>query len=183
MGHIPSYETNLHVHLAHVAFLVHSANLIMQKNKKKRMSFSVCDIDYIVLLLPSWWRSTARYISRYWQHAHSWFARQIVCSIGRSKVLVLPLSVTGLLRTSRITRAQFSISRPAGTTHAMASHRALVVPLLVFCLLFRASHADRRRYLSVSMDELLSSKAHVDCPPLKKSGTDQNPAIIFLSSF
>ena len=45
--------------------------------------------------------------------------------------------------------------------------------LLVLCLLFGASLAATRRYLSVSMDELLSSKAHLDCPPLKKSGTDR----------
>jgi hypothetical protein len=54
-----------------------------------------------------------------------------------------------------------------------SSHRSLV-RLLVLCLLCGASLAAPRRYLSVSMDELLSSKAHLDCPPLKKSGTDQN---------
>ncbi|XP_004966930.1 aspartyl protease family protein At5g10770 [Setaria italica] len=52
----------------------------------------------------------------------------------------------------------------------MASHRSLV-RLLVLCLLCVASLAAKRRYLSVSLDELLSSKAHVDCPPTKKSVT------------
>ncbi|PAN25005.2 hypothetical protein PAHAL_4G231000 [Panicum hallii] len=51
-----------------------------------------------------------------------------------------------------------------------SSHRSLV-RLLVLCLLCGASLAAPRRYLSVSMDELLSSKAHLDCPPLKKSVT------------
>ncbi|XP_034591708.1 aspartyl protease AED1 [Setaria viridis] len=51
----------------------------------------------------------------------------------------------------------------------MASHRSLV-RLLVLCVLCVASLASKQRYLSVSLDELLSSKAHVDCPPTKKSG-------------
>ncbi|OEL35777.1 Aspartyl protease family protein, partial [Dichanthelium oligosanthes] len=54
---------------------------------------------------------------------------------------------------------------------AMASHGTTLVRLLVLCLLCSASLAATQRYLSVSMDELLSSKAHVDCPPLKKSVT------------
>jgi hypothetical protein len=54
--------------------------------------------------------------------------------------------------------------------HAMASQ--LVVRLLVLCLLCGASAAAKRRYLSVSMDELLSSsKAHVWT---KKPGTDHD---------
>ena len=41
--------------------------------------------------------------------------------------------------------------------------------LLVLCLLCGASLAATRRYLSVSMDELLmSSKAHLDCPSLEE---------------
>ena len=55
----------------------------------------------------------------------------------------------------------------------MASPHRSLMRLLVLCLLCGASLAATRRYLSVSMDELLmSSKAHLDCPPLKKSGTD-----------
>ncbi|PUZ61100.1 hypothetical protein GQ55_4G245000 [Panicum hallii var. hallii] len=53
----------------------------------------------------------------------------------------------------------------------MASSHGSLVRLLVLCLLCGASLAAPRRYLSVSMDELLSSKAHLDCPPLKKSVT------------
>ncbi|KAG2605823.1 hypothetical protein PVAP13_4NG146681 [Panicum virgatum] len=53
-----------------------------------------------------------------------------------------------------------------------SSHgRSSLMRLLVLCLLFGASLAATRRYLSVSMDELLSSKAHLDCSPLKKSVT------------
>ncbi|XP_039841676.1 aspartyl protease family protein At5g10770-like [Panicum virgatum] len=52
----------------------------------------------------------------------------------------------------------------------MASPHRSLMRLLVLCLLCGASLAATRRYLSVSMDELLmSSKAHLDCPPLKKS--------------
>ncbi|CAN6214170.1 unnamed protein product [Urochloa humidicola] len=48
-----------------------------------------------------------------------------------------------------------------------------LVRLLVLCLLCVTSLAEKRRYLSVSMDDLMSSsKAHLDCPPSKKSGTD-----------
>ncbi|CAL5052574.1 unnamed protein product [Urochloa decumbens] len=56
----------------------------------------------------------------------------------------------------------------------MASHRSLV-RLLVLCLLCAASLAEKRRYLSVSINELLSSKAHVDCPPTKKSAPSARP--------
>ncbi|CAL5038210.1 unnamed protein product [Urochloa decumbens] len=52
----------------------------------------------------------------------------------------------------------------------MTWHRSLV-RLLVLCLLCVGSLAEKRRYLSVSTDELLSSKAHVECPPTKKSVT------------
>ena len=52
----------------------------------------------------------------------------------------------------------------------MASQRSLV-RLLVLCLLCGACAAAKRRYHSVSMDQLLRSKAHIDCPPLDKSGT------------
>ena len=52
----------------------------------------------------------------------------------------------------------------------------LAARLLVLCLLCggAACAAAKRRYLSVSMDELLggsTKKAHVDCPPWNKSGT------------
>ncbi|CAD6336834.1 unnamed protein product [Miscanthus lutarioriparius] len=50
----------------------------------------------------------------------------------------------------------------------MASQRSLV-SVLVLCLLCGACAAAKRRYLSVSMDQLLRSKAHLDCPPWKKS--------------
>ncbi|KAJ1259109.1 hypothetical protein BS78_10G128100 [Paspalum vaginatum] len=52
----------------------------------------------------------------------------------------------------------------------MASQRCLV-RLLLLCLLCGAALAAKRRYLTVTMDELLSYKAHVDCPPTKKSVT------------
>jgi hypothetical protein len=60
----------------------------------------------------------------------------------------------------------------------MASQRSLVLVLLL-CLLCGACAAAKRRYLSVSMDKLLRSKAHLDCPPWKKSGTDDHRTIIY----
>nr|CAB3470379.1 unnamed protein product [Digitaria exilis] len=51
-----------------------------------------------------------------------------------------------------------------------SSHQTLM-RLLMLSLLWGTSLAAKRHYLSITMDELLSSKAHVDCPPLKKSVT------------
>ena len=57
---------------------------------------------------------------------------------------------------------------------------ASLVRLLVLCLLFGACAPAKRRYLSVNMDELLRSKALLDCPPWKKSGTDHDRTIMHL---
>ncbi|XP_044954690.1 aspartyl protease family protein At5g10770-like [Hordeum vulgare subsp. vulgare] len=50
--------------------------------------------------------------------------------------------------------------------HAMVSERRSILCLLVLVLLHGVSLAASPRYLSVSLDRLINSKAHVDCPPL-----------------